>query len=289
MVSKTDFITINIPIRIKNDYASFEFLAKTYHMIKELKSEKIIFDFSSTDWFEANLASVLGSILNVLKVNNCSVSFFNVSKGIKSIFKKNGFYTYYNLGKEIDTYNSTIPYKVFDVEDSEEFTVYLNEEVIPKIKLPLEALQVRTFKNCLQEVFENTSIHAHSNHVFTCGQYYHQRGAVAFTITDIGETIGSNVRRKKGDSYLDCDAIEWATQFGNTTKLNEDGGIGLHLIKNYMQDCGVFQIISGDGYWEQKNGEVYNRKSKHHFQGTIVNIISDLRIPINFDNRTIQF
>lgn len=289
MVSEASTITINMPRTVKNDYESFEFFSKTYHNIKELKNEYIMFNFTPTVWFEANLASVFGSILNVIKLNNCHVSFYDVSEKIKSIFRKNGFYTYYNLGAELDTYNSTIPYKVFNVEESEEFTIYLNDEVIPKIQLPLEKIQIRTFKNCLQEVFENTSIHARSNHVFTCGQYYHQKGAVAFTITDIGETIGGNVRRKKGESILDCDAIEWATQFGNTTKLNEDGGIGLHLIKNYMEDCGVFQIISGDGYWELKDGEVYNRKTKYHFQGTIVNIISDLNIPINFDNRIIHF
>lgn len=282
-------LVIRLPRHVKNDYEGFDFFAGMYESLNDAESKKVIFNFSTTTWFEANLVSVLSSLAQMLINNNCKVGMRGVSNSIKTIFKKNGFYSHYNLGNVTDTYGSTIPFKKFHCDDEEGFTQYLNEEVIPKIKLPLDHIQKRRFKNCLQEVFVNVGLHANSNNVFTCGQYYHVGEKVAFTITDIGKTIGFNVRRKLSDETPDSEAIEWATHFGNTTKVAKDGGIGLHLIKEYMCDNGIFQIISGDGFWEQDHGEVYFEKMNTYFGGTIVNIISDLSKSVSFARGPIEF
>lgn len=282
-------LIIRVPRFVKNDYEGFEFFANCYEKLISVRNKYVIFNFSPTTWFEANLVSVLSSIAEMLRMNECRVGMSNVSNSIKTIFKKNGFYTHYNLGVVSDTYDSTIPFKKFNCEDEEGFTTYLNEEVIPKIKLPLNEFQKRRFKNCLQEVFVNVGLHAHSENVFTCGQYYHVGEKVAFTITDIGQTIGFNVRRKLSYEIIDCDAIDWATEFGNTTKIAKDGGIGLNLIKKYMSDNGIFQIISGDGFWQQKHGDVYYNQMNAYFGGTIVNIISDLSNNMQFSEGHIEF
>lgn len=284
-----DEIVLRVPRHVQNDYNGFTFFASAYEKLEDVSSKNVIFNFSSTTWFEANLVSVLSSLVQMLKNNDCKVVVRSVSNSIKKIFRKNGFYSHYNLGNEVDTYDTTIPFRIFNCEDEEGFTQYLNEEVIPKIKLPLDEIQKRRFKNCLQEVFVNVGLHANSCNVFTCGQYYFTGKKVAFTLTDIGKTIGTNVRQKLSDESFDCNAIEWATQFGNTTKLAKDGGIGLHLIKEYLQDNGVFQIISGNGFWEQDHGEVYYEEMDTYFGGTIVNIISDLSKVISYNRGPIEF
>lgn len=273
--SSLERIMYPVPSYVENNYNGFLFFSKAFQELKNLKNKEIWFDFTSTVWFEANLVAVFTSIVETLKKQNCKVSLFKVKTSIKLIFKKNGFYGHYNLGEAVDTYDSTIPFHIFNIHDGEGFTEYLNEEVIPKIKLPLTRNQIRYFKKCLQEVFENASMHAKSDAVFTCGQYYHQKQKVAFTIVDVGTTIGRNVRKKLPD-LIDCDAIEWATEFGNTTKVEKDGGIGLHFLKQYLYVSGILQIISGNGYWEQNSDRMFVRNIPYAFGGTIVNLISDL-------------
>jgi hypothetical protein len=283
-----EVVKYQVPSRIGNDYSGFCFFSQAFENLKGLEKKTVVFDFSKTTWFEANLVAVFSSLVEMLKERGCLVAAKSVSKKIKHIFKKNGFYDFYKLGAEEDIYDSTIPFHIFDVNDGEGFTEYLNDIVIPKIKLPLSKDQTRYFKKCLQEVFENASIHAGSERVFTCGQYYHSRQKVAFTIVDLGRTIGENVRRKVSE-LDDCASIQWATEFGNTTKIAQDGGIGLHFLKEYLHNNGILQIVSGNGYWEQNLDKINNVSMDHLFDGTIVNIISDLAGAIDNTVGEIEF
>lgn len=264
-----------VPNRIENNISGFGYFAKAYSELHKITDTKITFDFSKTTWFEANLSAVFSSLIEVLRLNGCIVEAIGINDSLQQIFMKNGFFARYNLGEIEDTYDSTIPFRVFDVDDVEGFTEYLNESVIPKINLPLTTNQIRFFKKCLQEVFVNAGMHADSQCVYTCGQYYHAKQKVAFTIVDVGKTIGQNVRRKIPE-VIDCDAIEWATQFGHTTKVEKDGGIGLHFLKEYLEANGILHIISGNGYWEQDRRDLFYRNTKYRFGGTIVNLVSDL-------------
>lgn len=268
-------INYEMPVRIENHYLGFLFFSKMYEELKCCKNNHIIFDFTRTTWFEANFVAVWASIVELLKYNNCKVSVKNVGKKIKEIFLKNGFYKKYKIGSTVDTYNSTIPFRIFNTNDEEGFTEYLNEEVLPKINLPLNSKQKKLFKKCLQEVFENTRIHASSEYVFACGQYFHKKRKVAFTLVDLGKTIGENVRSKLGDKIIDEKAINWSTEFGNTTKPGKDGGIGLYFLKEQLNNNGVLSIVSGNGYWEQNMNSIDLKQMKYKFGGTIVNIVSD--------------
>lgn len=282
-------IYYEMPNEVVNNYRGFSFFAEMYSDLAAIKKKHIIFDFANTVWFEANFVAVFSSIFEVLCINGCRVSFANVKPKIKEIFKKNGFYKLYELGSVEDTYNSTIPFRIFNTSDEEGFTRYLDEEVIPKINLDLNKEQVKMFKKCLQEVFENTRIHANSEIVFACGQYFHKSAKVAFTLADLGKTIGENVRKKVDDQLIDSDAIQWSTEFGNTTKPSKDGGIGLHFLKDQMYNNGVLSIVSGKGYWEQSMDSVFSKKMQYNFKGTIVNIVSDLRKEIKSEVNEIWF
>ncbi|MGE7623583.1 hypothetical protein ACQKMD_11110 [Viridibacillus sp. NPDC096237] len=269
-------ITYEMPSVIENNYDGFIFFTKMYQDVLEFYNTYIIFDFSRTTWFEANFSAIFASVIESLHMKKCNVAFAGIDEKIETILKKNGFYNRYELGLTVDTYNSTIPFNIFSTSNGEGFTEYLDEEVIPKINLPLSGDQIKMFKKCLQEVFENTRIHANSGFIYTCGQYFPYKKKVAFTMVDLGNTIGQNVRKKLGDDIVDHDAIDWATEFGNTTKPSKDGGIGLHFLKDRLENNGELTIISGKGYWEQGFDGIYHRKIAYHYDGTIVNLVSDL-------------
>lgn len=270
---------IKIPKTVENDYTGFLFLANVFSSTKGFQRCNIELDFSKTRWFEANLASVLGAWVEEKVKNHCTIVLNNLTASVERIFKKNGFYEKYNLGTIEDTYNSTIRYEVFTINQVDDFSTYVTEKVIPKIRLKLTNSVMKSFKLSLNEIFVNVKLHAGSQKVYTCGQYYHTNRKVAFTITDLGNTIGYNVRDKLGDMVIsDSMAIDWATKYGHTTKEHLDqGGIGLHIIDEFLtENKGIFQIISGNGYWENHEGKINQYNMDYFFPGTVVNIITKL-------------
>lgn len=270
---------IKIPKTVKNDYTGFSFLANIFSITQGFQNCNIELDFSKNRWFEANLVSVLGAWFDEKIKNYCIITLKNQTSSVKRIFMKNGFYEKYNLGTIEDTYDSTIRYEVFSTNQEDDFATYVTEKVIPKIRLELTNPVMKSFKLSLYEIFLNVKLHAGSQKVYTCGQYYHTHKKVAFTITDLGNTIGYNVRCKLNNKLIsDSMAIDWATKYGHTTKENRDpGGIGLHIIDEFLtENRGIFQIISGNGYWENYEGIINQYNMDYFFPGTIVNIITKL-------------
>ena len=70
------------------------------------------------------------------------------------------------------------------------------------------------------------------------------------------------------------ECILWAVEEGNTTKQGTiPGGLGLSLIRTFLKhNGGLLQIVSSDGYWEQKKGITITKDLEHEFLGTIVNL-----------------
>lgn len=270
---------IKIPKQVENDFTGFIFLTNLFNTTREIKNCNITLDFNKNRWFEANLVSVLGAWIEEKLYNNCKIILINLTKSVERIFLKNGFYEKYNLGIIDDTYDSTIKYEVFTINQEEEFANYVTRKVIPKIRLELSNSIMKGFRLSLNEIFLNVKLHAGSQKVYTCGQYYHTNRKVAFTITDLGNTIGYNVRKKLNNNFIsDSMAIDWATKYGHTTKeVSDQGGIGLNIIDEFLtKNKGIFQIISGNGFWENNEGNVYTYDMENFFPGTIVNIITKL-------------
>ena len=87
-----------------------------------------------------------------------------------------------------------------------------------------------------------------------------QKKRLDFTIVDLGRTIKSNVKEYVNKEVSGKDALKWAVTEGNTTKHGEiPGGLGLSMIREFLKkNDGKIQIVSEDGYWEQKG---YNEKN----------------------------
>lgn len=270
---------INVPRQVENNLNGLSFLNDVFFEMSRGDNNGVILDFKKTRWFEANLTAILGTVITKSRMNNKKLRIKNISKSIYNVFAKNGFLEYYNLGNAHDTYQSTIKYKVFKNNESSLFAKYISDEVIPKIRMTLEKPVEKSFISSLNEVFINVGQHAESDEVYTCGQYYHKHKMVAFTIVDLGNTIPYNIRKRY--EYIDDkdeELINWSTIYGNTTRKDDSvGGIGLSIIDEFLKENkGMFQIVSGTGFWERDAGTLNLHSLNCHFPGTIVNIITKL-------------
>jgi hypothetical protein len=282
-------IKIKIPTRISSDIEGYSRLLELYQQVKNLEVREIIFDFSSTIWFEANLAAVFGVIADYANENENSISLQGMSYRIENILKRNGFLLEYGIGKEDDIHGTTISYKKFNPQQGLNFSKYIKQELLSKPDFPsLSKLLAKKISESIYELFENARTHGKCNHIYTCGQYYPNKrpARINITIVDLGVSIKKNVNSylRKNDKSLKTgpDAINWAIQKGNTTKTgNISGGLGLDLVMEFLKlNKGKIQIVSSDGFWEYRNGKIDMKILDDIFKGTIVNIEFNLSIRV---------
>lgn len=94
-------------------------------------------------------------------------------------------------------------------------------------------------------------------------------------MADLGSTIRKNVRTFLKDKNISgSQTIKWAVEEGNTTKTgNHPGGLGLSLIREFLKlNEGKIQIVSSNGYWQEKKGIMFAADFENAFVGTIVNL-----------------
>ena len=130
------------------------------------------------------------------------------------------------------------------------------------------------------EIVHNALLHSECEHgVSTCGQYYPKAGYFELSFYDAGVGIPYRVKKyfKPADTstWNDEQCIAWALERGNSTQpINESAGLGLHLLREFLtMNHGVFQIISGYGYFGQESdGSHRFCNLRNSISGTLVNI-----------------
>lgn len=266
-------------------FSSHQTLAKLCQEIYSFNGKILRLDFKGVTFISANQFSVLGCILSTFhaKYPDISILVRNVSPNLARIIKINGFGRHLALESLPDINNTTIPYKIFDVTEIDEFEKYITISIFNRNDLPQMSSGVKNqmIDNIL-EIFNNVHEHTCSKRLFTCGQFFPRRQMLYFTITDSGETIPYNVKNhcQKYDIKLsESDfALSWALQPGNSTKmLDEPRGLGLFLLLSFIDlNKGELYIVSGKEAFEQNNfGKRYINLS-HYFPGTIVTMAFNL-------------
>lgn len=130
----------------------------------------------------------------------------------------------------------------------------------------------------LWEIVHNGIQHGESEYgVSTCGQFYPQMGYFEMAVYDTGHGIPHKVKefRAKAITASDCECIDWAVQKGNSTiPFEKSAGLGLHLLREFLSiNGGIFQIVSGTGYYDQIGNSPSSTTSlKNSIDGTLVNI-----------------
>jgi hypothetical protein len=266
-----------LPPQIRSDQAGYEFLCQVSLKTWPVKNGEIIFDFIKNTYFQANLCSPFGALLNFLKEQGNSVKFANLPLCVENEFRKNGFYTLADpFFIQTIAAPTVLEFNKFTLLDNFSFQQYVDDRLLGMKGFPtVSPLLKKKINSSILEIFNNCHSHGKCDFVYTCGEYYQQESILRFAISDMGLTIRKNVNDyfNSGSRISGQEAIEWAVQRGNTTKKGTiPGGLGLSLIRDFLKlNGGAIQIISSNGYWEEKKGITFANTFKDRFLGTVVN------------------
>lgn len=273
--------------RTENDSAGMAKLALLEAQTRDLLFDKVILDFQSATWFEANLCATLGAICHQISQNLNEIVFENIPPGMLSILEKNRFMSFHG-GKDKTDYNgTTVPFQRFRKSEIKSFNEYLSTHLFTISALPKMTSNLkREIQKNILEIFNNSATHGYGELIFSCGQYYPKKERIDFTVANLGRSIRRNVREFLNDKTLpSAEAIEWAVQEGNTTRRGPvPGGIGLFILRNFLRlNKGQVHIYSGDGYWNQdRNGTVKCLNTGNFIRGTIVTVEFNVNDSVNY-------
>jgi hypothetical protein len=268
-------MNIQIPNSIESNHKGYEFFIDFYQKIESLLLKEIALDFNNTGWFEANLLAILGALLNRTENELNTVKILNLNSTLESLFQRNQFLSHFGGFNLQDFYQTTVKYTKFKAIDEKLFKYYLDTELLSQKALPKMSERLRKKINeSIFEIFNNAVIHGQCQHIFCCGQYYPKKLKLDFTVVDLGVTIKDNVVNFLKEDQSGEQAIMWAVAENNTTRTGSiPGGLGLKLIKEFISlNNGKIQIVSADGYWEQKEDKIITQSFDNEFPGTIVNL-----------------
>ncbi|MCP9200552.1 hypothetical protein MKO06_11575 [Gramella sp. GC03-9] len=274
---------IYIPIKVTSSAKGYELLIRLYDDLKDLQDEIIHLSLYNVQWFEANLAAVLGAIIENLENKNNKVYLVDVEEFRQKtdILYRNGFLPYYGIeGENLMNSSTQIPYKKFRESDHKIYNQYIQVELLDNPDFPKHSRKLGIeIKRNIYELFENARTHGRCKNIHTCGQFYPGKKRLHITIVDTGKTIINNVLSflKKELSSSEC--IEWAMETGNTTKIgNTPGGLGLGLIMEFINlNKGKIQIVSSNGFWELRESKMEKYDLNFSFPGTIANLEFNLQ------------
>lgn len=261
---------------IRSNCSGFNAIADIADNTKDVWLDSIELDLTSCSFFEAHMVAPLYAVISRLRDDLNDVSIVNVPEEVSTILQKNKFLSVFNRPELTDTNQTTLPFKILKLTAGDQFNDYLDTYMRGRGIPTMSKALTKRFRQSLFEIFLNANIHSQSKAgVFVCGQFYPHKHRLDFTIADAGVGIRENVRRYTGKKKLNsCKAIEWAMTEGNTTKIgNQPGGLGLKLIKEFIQmNGGKIQVVSRFGYYElSANGESI-QKLNSDFPGTCLNI-----------------
>lgn len=240
----------------------------------------IIVNTQGMQWLDANLCAILGACFHRLHLENGLCFRLNRAQvaGRFNIFARNGFVSAEGISAK-GAGNSSVELQTFGQDESDEFIHYIEHKLLGHHGLQqLHPNLVSDLTNAFTEVFANVNLHANTTSpVFTCGQYFPQKGKLSFTLADLGDGYLPPIQRQFGGVTTCSQAIQWAIQPGHTSRTPEpeyfgvSGGYGLTNLHDYCQRAGgELQITTGDAFWSSKHPSLC--RPIEFFRGSIVNI-----------------
>lgn len=263
--------------KIRSEFDGYNGLITLYHNLREQPDTEIVLNFTKTEWFEANLSAVLGAVCVLVEEQGKKVSVSNINSVLLKVLRRNLFLCEFDHESLAENLGTIITYKKFTPYADIEFMDYIRNELLSKPDFPKHSkLLGKKINESIFELFENARTHGHCKQIYTCGQYYPNKKTkrLDITIVDMGKTIKANVNEYLKQNLSGSEAIEWALEYGHTTKTGSvSGGLGLDIIFEFIKlNNGKIQIVSSDGYWEYRRGVIEKKLFEKPFPGTIANI-----------------
>ncbi len=158
---------------IRSNCRGFNSIARIADKTKDTWLDFIQLDFSSCDFFEANMAAPLYSVIARLRNELNDVSVANIPHKVRTILQKNRFLKAFNQPDIRDTNQTTLPFKIFKLTAGDQFNDYLDTYMQGKEIPVMSNALTKRFRQSLFEIFLNATIHSQSESgIFVCGQFY---------------------------------------------------------------------------------------------------------------------
>ena len=259
-------------VNINNTFESYQRLISFYNEHKDKDFDIVYVELHK--WFAANMCATLGGILDIFSDKINTIKFDYIDPDIERVLLKNDFLSYFGHERIIDNNRTTIRFLKLKLTDGKYFNNYVVEELIGRTELPkMSSLVKEKVTEAIYEIFVNAQIHSESKYIYTCGQFFPKDDKIEFTVVDTGIGFKRKVNDRFGSNLSSIQAIEWATKDKHTTKIGVTGGIGLALLKEFIEkNGGKIQIISDDGFYQFGRQGEEMRLFKNSFPGTIVNL-----------------
>jgi hypothetical protein len=267
-----------IPGVLRGDKLGYEFMSHLAGNTILCNKDCVVLDFEYCEFFEGNLCSILGNILDSLIIRNNRLELRNLSGNVRGVLSRNGF-----LGEYMDEitiselYHTNLPYRRFKLEDESKAKDFFKHELFDKEHMP--KMSPLAQKEIIRNIFEvclNAVTHGKCEQVYCCGQLYLRKSPskAILTFSDLGSTIKANVNTFLRANLAGNEAIKWALTDGKTTKTGTTpGGLGLKLLQDLIYlNKGMLQVVSGDGFVEVKNNEQTFIGLDFDFPGTIITL-----------------
>lgn len=271
-------IILHLSDSFSTNFSGIKRLFEFYKSASEYYNDTIYIDFYHLNWFDANLSALFGSILAKLnKENNLTFSTdLNFLEEHFNVLFRNGFL--HSESRIDDEQKSTVSFRSFMPEDKNGFVNYIEDDLLNHRGMPpLSENEKDDIIESLIEVYCNIQNHSKSDEPFyVCGQYYPKQGVLTFSLVDLGVGFLPAIANKtKGTIDNSYDAIKWALERKNTTRVGAPGGLGLFNLNSYFNRTnGNFQIISGDTFWSLELETTVIKK--FHFPNPYVGSILNL-------------
>ena len=259
---------------IKTSWQGFGRLVSLNAEMEGLLFDNLELDLSKCSWFDANMSAPLGVILARCADDLNDVTVTGVREEIVKVLSKNLFLRNYGYPPVTDGNGTVVPFNRFDLTDDRYFASYVNQYTQGKGIPEMSQLLRRKFNEAIGELFANAVTHSASRlGIFACGQYFPKTQFFNFCIADAGGGFIGAIKRAFDLEIDSIKAMKACLGDGFTTKRNEPGGLGLKLIKNFIElNRGSLVIVSNSAYYEfSHSGEIFQQLGSP-FPGTCVNI-----------------
>jgi signal transduction histidine kinase len=258
---------------------------------KILESTDVSLNFKYASFIRNNYLSIVGLAIEKLKNEGGEYKIIHPenTRVLKAMQDIEFLDKFTELSKGSDSYKTMIRYtNIIDDKDIKlgEFYVYFQQKLLLRVQNISKPLANKIIQKVF-ELFSNVFRHSESDlGLFCSGQFYPKNDKFYFTIVDGGVGIKKNVNkyfekeflqdkkllsRKKYKEQDAVKCIRWAMQEGHST--TGKGGLGLALLMELIKKSdGQLEIISDNGYYAIKNGEVYTELLDDVFEGSIISI-----------------
>lgn len=258
-------------IGVSSNFSGYSQIIDLYHRFKNWEYGEI--DLSIQEWFDANLCSALGSVLDELS-EDFKIIRISAEGRTREILQKNSFLSHYGYPSIEDQYHTTLRYIKLKPSETRFFSIYIITTLLNRPELPTmsRALTKKIYESIF-EIFANAQIHSESDFIYVCGQFYPQKHKLIITIADSGIGFKNKINRKFQSNLTAVQAIRWAIQDGHSTKTDIPGGIGLAILKDFITlNKGMLQIVSNEGFYQKDEQSEFFSYFPDPFPGTVVTV-----------------